>query len=137
MMTRPNSVSSVKPELVISTEEECTEQTVMNMLPQYPRQGELDSVIKALSLSPNSRTRALNLIKVWEADRPSRSKLPEIPGRLTEDTGDRDSQKSKKIVFKNKLFRRKKHVDWDRFLKGSPHIRPEESSMAFLWQQDE
>jgi hypothetical protein len=107
------------------------EQIVLNMPPQYPRRDVLDQVTDALISSPNSKTRPLNLIGVWrsDVDRPSRSLVPEIPGRLTEDEDD-----GKKIVFKNKLFRRKKHVDWDRFVRPSTCYG--DTSMAFLWNMN-
>ena len=78
--------------------------------PQYPavpRLDRLDDFFRRVSSVP---TKELSLIAPFELEPRPAHLLPLVPGRSTE-----GSSKDKRITFKNKLFRRVRNVDRNRF----------------------
>ena len=98
--------------------------------PQIPTKTPIVRLGEYFNSNPSKSTVPINLIATWVPNggpRPTHL-TPVVPGRETEDT----SSGGKKIVFTNKLFKRKGFVDWDRFSRVDEPF--DSSAMAFLFE---
>lgn len=98
--------------------------------PQILTKPSIERLSECFNCNPAKSTPPITLIATWTPDggpRPSHL-TPVVPGRDTEEA----SSGGKRIVFSNKLFKRKGHVDWNRFNRADTTC--DSSAMAFLFE---